>query len=228
MPTNIVVEGNIGSGKSTFLEEVSTMFHNDNIHIIQEPVNDWCVVKDNHNMSLFENFYENPNKYAFLLQMNILSSRHKTMNDIVARNCKTYDVNIFERSVLTDKNIFVPALHDMSHFTKMELEVFTNMFDCMASSSTSNIDAIIYLKCSPEVSYDRVIKRNRHGEKGITLQYLDLLHTKHEEWLSNYTEAPVYTLDVSSDLLSYGTPVVKELVRQIIDPNCKKLKSKLS
>jgi len=41
----------------------------------------------------------------------------------------------------------------------------------------------IYLRTSPDVCYDRLCKRNRKEEAGISYDYLQLLHDKHEAWL---------------------------------------------
>lgn len=200
MKKTIVVEGNIGSGKSTFLNRMETLMSN--IQIVQEPVDEWFMVKDRHDVSLFERFYQEPNKYSFLLQMNILSSRYRTMmNNTYTSNDD--DVCLFERSILTDKYVFVPALCDMDQLSKMEFEVFTNVFDSV-KHCTQRIDGIIYLQCSPEVSYERILKRNRQGEEGISIDYLRTLHNKHEEWLTNYNDIPVYTLDVTTEHVNYS------------------------
>ena len=41
----------------------------------------------------------------------------------------------------------------------------------------------IFVNTSPDVCLTRLNKRNRKGENGIPLDYLELLHNKHNEWL---------------------------------------------
>ena len=185
------MEGNIGSGKSTFLNELDKKLR---VTVIQEPVDEWFKVKDETNLSLFENFYQNPSKYAFLLQMNILSTR---FNAFRQHQTSFRITNVFERSILTDKHVFVPSLTKMNHLSTMEQQVFCNVYDSM-KSQTHRIDGIIYLQCSPEVAYERVLKRQRTGEDGVSLDYLQMLHEKHEEWLMNEKDIPVFVLNVSN------------------------------
>jgi hypothetical protein len=46
-PFTIVVEGNIGSGKSTFLSQFS---HLNNVDVLMEPIEKWCNVDGRHNL----------------------------------------------------------------------------------------------------------------------------------------------------------------------------------
>ena len=59
---------------------------------------------------------------------------------------------------------------------------------------------IVYLKCEPTVCAKRIQKRNRSEECGIPLEYLNLLHAKHEEWLNSRKDERVLVLDVSEDM----------------------------
>ena len=60
----ISVEGSIGCGKSTILNELSKTYNSNNIGIYKEPIEDW---KD-----YLDLFYSEPTgRYAFLTQMRV-------------------------------------------------------------------------------------------------------------------------------------------------------------
>lgn len=61
-PFNIVLEGNIGSGKSTFLNYFQ---HNKSVSIDSEPLDSWCNC-DGHNLLALQ--YEDPSKWSATLQ----------------------------------------------------------------------------------------------------------------------------------------------------------------
>ena len=188
---NIIVEGNIGSGKSTFLNELDKKLR---VNVVQEPVDEWFKVKDESGHSLFQNFYKEPSKYAFLMQMNILSTRYKTF----MKHQTSFNItNVFERSIFTDKHIFVPSLSEKNYLSSMEQQVFHNVYDSIQSQTNNNIHGIIYLRCPPEVSYERIKIRNREGEENIAFDYIEKIHNKHEDWLWNEKEVPVFMIDVS-------------------------------
>ena len=65
-PIIISLEGNIGAGKSTFLEYFEKHLGEDSKWMfLKEPVHIWETIKDNNGKTVLANFYEDPNKYAF-------------------------------------------------------------------------------------------------------------------------------------------------------------------
>lgn len=41
----------------------------------------------------------------------------------------------------------------------------------------------------------RIRHRNRKGEEGISLEYLQKVHERHQEWLSDVNTVPIITID---------------------------------
>ena len=69
VPVIISYEGNIGAGKSTFVELLKTVLEEKNIKFIQEPVDEWDQIKDSNGKTMIEKYYGNQKKYAFSFQM---------------------------------------------------------------------------------------------------------------------------------------------------------------
>ena len=59
----------------------------------------------------------------------------------------------------------------------------------------SKATAYIYLKCDPKVCHERIKKRNRKGEEGIPLSYLEKVHERLEDWISRQKDMKVLTID---------------------------------
>ena len=68
----ISIEGNIGSGKSTFVKELEYYCHANikdvKIHFLQEPVDIWNNVQNLEGKNIIECYYDNQEKYAFPFQ----------------------------------------------------------------------------------------------------------------------------------------------------------------
>ena len=80
----VSVEGNIGSGKSTFLKFVANECANTKgIVILPEPVDKWEELKDQNGSSIIELFYRDKDKYAFPFQMMAYISRLALLREAV-------------------------------------------------------------------------------------------------------------------------------------------------
>ena len=69
----ISVDGNIGSGKSTFVAQLKKQLrwiNNKKIIYLQEPVKEWETFVDKEtNENILEKFYTNPDNWSFSFQM---------------------------------------------------------------------------------------------------------------------------------------------------------------
>ena len=192
-----VVEGNIGSGKSTFLNEL--LKKEPHLTIIQEPVEQWYTIQDDEGVSVFTHFYNDPHKYSFMFQINVLASRMRAINE--ARKNNPDGILVFERSIMTDQSIFVPTLRQNGTLSSIESQVFDTMYETIVPMLDFKTDGIIYLRCDPKTSHERMRARNRAGEECVPIEYLTALHDRHEAWLMHESAIPVLVVDNNSDLV---------------------------
>ena len=181
-PLIISVDGNIGSGKSTLIEQLKDIFKDmPNVHFIQEPVDTvWNLITDRHGETLLSNFYRDPSKHAFTFQMMAYISRLVILRDAV-KNPK-YDVIITERCLETDRNVFEKMLHAQGIISDMEHAVYNMWFDEFYKEIRCN--AIIYVRASVDTCMERIQKRSREGET-VTQEYITDCVRYHEEWIMN-------------------------------------------
>ena len=181
-PIIISIEGNIGSGKTTFINElmnVEKMKTINTICFLKEPVNLWESIKKNNNETIIECFYKEQEKYAFPFQVMAYVSRIALIKQAIANGFKY----IFtERCIYTDKNVFLKMLHESNKVEKMNNDIYNMLFETFTQEY--NIYHI-YIQTSPEVALQRVMKRNRAGENNISLEYLTMCDNYHNNWLVN-------------------------------------------
>ncbi len=167
----IVVEANIGAGKSTLLPKLVKELGN-GWKELQEPVDDPRFAE------LLQIFYNNPSDPVARIQFQqYITNRRSEM----VKHLPT-DVNyVLERSLLSD------IIFSQCNFLSMEEPDASYMgyyYDIKNKlQHYPKLDACIYLRTSPEVSYGRTISRARDAESGIPLDYLRDLHMFHEACL---------------------------------------------
>ncbi|KAL4439473.1 hypothetical protein ABPG77_008802 [Micractinium sp. CCAP 211/92] len=189
----LAVEGNISAGKSTFLDVLSHQHTalNDMLTVVQEPVQQWqeYTCKDWHGnprkQNVLAKFYEDPNRYAYSFQHYVLISRMEA--DLKSRDTAK-PLRVLERSIFSDRQVFVRAMHASGTMEDFEVSVYNQIFDDHLKTDLGLIpDGFVYLRASPDTCMHRLRKRSRSEEVGIDQGYLEMLHANHEDWLSTGT-----------------------------------------
>ena len=195
VPIILSIEGNIGSGKSTLLAKLQEIYGIDStICFLQEPVNIWDSIKDETGVSILEKYYADQKRYAFSFQMMAYISRISLMREALKKN---YRVIIIERSVYTDSAVFAKMLFDNKKIEEIEYKIYMRWVnEFIADFPPVNY---IYVRAEPEVSYQRILQRNRHGEV-IPIDYLQNCHKYHDEWLFKTNTSPLLVLNANVDI----------------------------
>ena len=185
-PLIVSIEGNIGSGKSTFIKKLEEYIEENNkeknIFFLSEPVDEWLNIKDENDEHILSKFYNNQEKYSFTFQMMAYISRLNKLKQAID-NLKNLDnpIIITERSLMTDKYVFAQMLYDENKIEKIEFEIYKKWFNSF--NKETEIDKVIYIASKPEICYERVKLRDRDGEENIPLDYLTKCHNYHENMI---------------------------------------------
>lgn len=184
----LIVEGNIGAGKSTFIKLCADQLRKRGVDVVPvyEQVGDWTNLTDSTGKSMFDLYYEDRQKYAYVFQSYVLFSRVSAIQQAIKDN--PGKVIICERSFFTDYEIFAKTLFESGDMNEMEWNVYNMWHDKVVNLLGHPIAHTIYLRASPIVCFDRIKHRNRQSENLIEFAYIDNLHKKHEEWLMKPVE----------------------------------------
>jgi len=206
----ISVDGNIGAGKSTILDMISNCFPREKIITLLEPVELWETIKDTESVNILQNFYRDQTKYAFVFQMCAYISRLSELKKCIREN--PGKIILMERSVLTDRHIFAKMLFDDNKINDIEYQVYLKWFDEFLQEIPDIYN--VYLQTTPDVCLERVHKRNREGEGGMSLEYLTKCHTYHENWMKS-TSDNVLVLNGNERNNTVHLPEINAFLQQI-------------
>lgn len=176
MTTVLSIEGNIGSGKSTIINFLKEKYKDSSDFIfLPEPVDQWEQIKDKDNNTILSKFYNDQKKYSFAFQMMAYISRLELLRKAIQENPSK--IIITERSLFTDKFVFAQMLYDDHKMEEIEYQIYNKWFHSFIDLAP--LHKLIYLKTDPEISFKRIIKRNRDGENGIPFDYIKNCHSYH-------------------------------------------------
>lgn len=219
-----IVEGNIGTGKSTFLKALQQSLPHVSVQL--EAVDYWQT--ESHGQSILQNFYESPHRFAYSMETTALKTR---IQEHIANQASLIP-KIVERSIYSGYHCFAHNSFEQGFLNQLEWNIYQAWFNFLTSKQCLPPQGFIYLQADPQIAYSRTRKRNRDAEESISLEYLQQIHEKHEAFLinkvnvhSSIASTPVLVLDCNVDLISDKKKLANyvELVHQFIQTHSKKI-----
>ena len=180
----IVIDGNIGSGKTTqlgLLEQKGWV-------VRREPIDKWPL----------KEFYADPTRWAFLFHMVILET---------LRPLKTPSHVIYERSLLSSRWVFWPVLHKKGHVTQLEHETYDKYYERFAW----NPDIYIFLSKNLDLAWEHIQARGQAGDEGVTKEYLMELDAEYKN-LVRSVPCKVYMINANQSVEKIHEDICKVLV----------------
>ena len=183
--TVIVLSGPIGAGKSSLTGILSD-------YLETKPF--YESVDDNPVLPLF---YENPKKYAFLLQVYFLNTRFQSI-----KKALTDDNNVLDRSIYEDA-LFFQMNADIGRATSEEVDTYYDLLENMMSElehmPKKNPDLLVHINVSYDIMLRRIQKRGRDYEQlsyDPTLEdYYKRLLRYYKPWYEKYDYSPKMVID---------------------------------
>jgi deoxyadenosine/deoxycytidine kinase len=173
----IVLAGNIGAGKTSLTERLGARL---GWHAAFESVADNPYLPD---------FYADMRCWSFHLQVFFLG--HRARQYLELQNAP--QSAILDRSIYEDAYIFARALHHLGNLNERDYLSYRNVFELIVSRMPPP-DLLIYLRAPVPVLVERIRRRGRQIETGISAEYLSLLETFYDDWLRSFDACPVLTI----------------------------------
>lgn len=182
----IAIEGLIGVGKTT----AGTLF------IERRNESSRCAFfEEKVNEELLQLFLSDMTKYAFAFQLSMLESRINVQKEAKAF-AKTGGTAIIDRSTIGDR-AFARLHYEKGNISPQEWDVYNSIF---SSALEHSPDKIVFFDCHPQVSLDRIRKRDRAGEtRDYTYEYLEQLSKCYESSLRETYMIPIVRLEWNKD-----------------------------
>ncbi len=194
-----LLEGNIGAGKTTLLQFIKN--HIPAFEVIEEPLTAWHT--DTQGTTLLAEFYKNPQRWTFTMEIATLTTR---ISEYQIEQAKKKSLQIMERSVYSGYHCFAKNGFEHGFMSSLEWHSYNDLFVFLTKYHCTPPSGFIYLQTDPIICHRRIQSRNRSGEEGISLSYLEQIHEKHEQFLitnrvktDSIARVPVLILDGSVD-----------------------------
>ena len=173
----VLVAGNIGAGKTSLTERIGAR------------LGWWTGFESVADNPYLADFYGDMHAWSFHLQIFFLGHRAEQYLQ-AAHDSRSA---VLDRSIYEDAYIFARALHHMGNLAERDYLADRHLFELVVDSLPRPA-LLIYLKAPVPVLMERIRRRARNMETGISGDYLSLLDSFYDEWLASFDLCPVLTI----------------------------------
>jgi len=175
----VVIEGNIGAGKTTLAGRIADQF---NARLILEHFAD---------NPFLPKFYSEPEKYSFPLELSFLASRYKQLKEELVPQ------DLFKAFTVADYYFMKSLVFAASTLTGDEYNLYRQIF-YIIYGSLPKPDIYVYLHLNPDRLIRNIEKRGRNYEKSITKEYLQKIQESYFSFFKQNTDNRYLVIDVNN------------------------------
>ncbi len=175
---NIVIEGNIGAGKTTLATKIAENF---NAKLVLEGFAD---------NPFLPKFYEDSARYALPLEMSFLADRYQQLSEDLTQ------LDLFKQFIVSDYYIFKSLIFSRVTLQEDEYRLYHRIFEIMYKEIPKP-DLYVYLYQNTAQLLANIKKRGRSYEQEIPSDYLDKINKGYLEYIKQQKDLNIIVIDVS-------------------------------
>jgi deoxyguanosine kinase len=178
----ITIEGNIGAGKTTLA------------HLLSRHFNARLVLEEFADNPFLPKFYENPQQFAFPLELFFMAERYKQLKDLI------HTKDLFQTVTISDYLFTKCLLFAKVNLSEEEFRLYQRLFDIIHQQLVQP-DILIYLHAPVSKLRENIKKRNRSYEQSIPDDYLFNIQQTYTHYIKQHNIKTLYIDTSNADFL---------------------------
>lgn len=175
----LVIEGNIGAGKTTLAGMIAKEY---NAKLILEQFAD---------NPFLPKFYKDQDRYSFPLELSFLADRYHQIKKQV------FNLDLFHSFLVADYYFAKSSIFAQNTLKDDEYRLFRQIFDIIFESMPKP-DLYVYLHSNTEKLLKNIKNRGREYEQEIQPEYLEKIKNGYFSFFKGITNFPVLIIDVNN------------------------------
>ncbi|MBC6493081.1 deoxynucleoside kinase [Flavihumibacter stibioxidans] len=178
----ITIEGNIGAGKTTLA------------HLLSKHYNARLVLEAFADNPFLQKFYENPNQFAFPLELFFMAERYKQLKELI------HTKDLFHNVTISDYLFTKCLLFAKVNLPEEEFRLYQRLFDIIHQQLIQP-DILIYLHAPVQKLQVNIRKRNRPYEQAIPDDYLFNIQETYTHYIRQHNIKTLFVDAGNADFL---------------------------
>ncbi len=192
----IVVEGNIGAGKTTLC------------HMLARDFGCKLILEQFAENPFLPYFYNNPERYAFPVELFFMTERHKQLQEELQQQ------SLFEESIVADYFFLKTLLFAKNNLSGEEYRLFQRLFSVL-NAAFPKPDLLVFLHRPVEALLHNIRKRGRTYEQDISAEYLGQIQQVYFDFFKSDPPFPIVILDIEHADFQNETNHYREIVQAL-------------
>ena len=173
----IVIEGNIGVGKTTFCRK------------LQEKYDARLILEQFSENPFLPFFYENPERHAFSVELFFMTERHRQLQEELIQG------DLFNQQIISDYIFIKTLLFAKNNLNEEEYRLFNRLFHVL-NAHFKKPDLVVYLHRPVPNLLHQIKKRGRSFEMEINTTYLENIQKAYFDFFKMDPEYPILVVGI--------------------------------
>lgn len=195
----IVIEGNIGVGKTTLAKKLA------------KDLNGRLILERFAENPFLPKFYENPSRWAFPCELSFLADRYYQLKN------ELLQPTIFDNYIISDYYFIKSLIFSKETLQNDEYRLFCQLFEIIYSQ-IPRPDIFVYLHASVSKLQRQIKKRGRYYEQNISNEYLLSIQNNYFEYIETHrNNMNFFIIDTENIDFVENEQDYKEVKQQILN-----------
>jgi len=175
----IVIEGNIGAGKTS----LATMLSKD--------LNGRLILERFADNPFLPKFYKEPERWAFTLELSFLADRYKQLKE------ELLQPSLFDQYIIADYYFMKSLIFSKQTLAEDEFNLYKQLFEIIYHNLPKP-NLFVYLHAPIEKIIYQIKLRGRTYEQDISKEYLQNIHDNYMEFIDTQKNIPVLIINTEN------------------------------
>jgi deoxyadenosine/deoxycytidine kinase len=197
-PYYIAIEGVIGAGKTSLAR------------LLAEKLNGHLILENAEENPYLEDFYRNPRRYSFQIQLFFLISRYRQLLNLPQGD-------LFHDYLIADYVFAKDKIFAQINLEQRDLILYERVASLM-ERELPKPDLVLYLQSKTERLVANIKKRNLEYEKNISADYIKRLNEAYNSYFFRYEDSPLLVINATEIDFVRNEEDLNDLVQLVLNP----------
>ena len=197
-PYYIAIEGVIGAGKTSLAR------------LLADKLNGHLILENAEENPYLADFYRNPRRYSFQIQLFFLISRYRQLLNLPQGD-------LFHDYLIADYVFAKDKIFAQINLEQRDLILYERVASLM-EKELPKPDLVLYLQSKTERLVANIKKRNLEYEKNISADYIKRLNEAYNSYFFRYEDSPLLVINATEIDFVQNEEDFNDLVQLVLNP----------